>query len=587
VAQRKLAEMMSNGMRVLQLQALSNAIHDGPRMVAQRHEIHALFGGALKPQEDGAMPAEATLAQSEEKTNKTGLPDQLKLGIESLSGMSMDHVMVHYNSHKPAQLQAHAYAQGSEIHLGAGQERHLPHEAWHVVQQAQGRVRPTLQMKASAINDDPSLEKEADMMGGKAAQFKGDHDARNLASEERVLGVVTQHVAGLIQRVHEPAAQGSNRNMGLVQENRKNALENMVAALEKENLQGLPPFTEIEFVYVDANVNANKELVEGDAGRRIEGVFPVKIYKGPFDKGMAVVYSTLRHELIHVAQYFKEEIDSNYRPAAAADLSSPVTASRSSRANQTDVYYSGSHDYYAEIETHCWEIINAEASGVDKEYLYGRAKALFEKHYNSASAKKGGHKDMKPLMENAKQVYIELMADPKGIPWPLDLSEIKNKKDAEILSEIRKSPEFRQGPTSSSTPKKRAGSTKKNNGKNQASSSSVHTPPVVASSSVKNYKGLSASSIPATVTSSSTSVNQIGAASSSMTANKSAGSMGEAGGDGMAAASSPHAGVKRPGLITKEERAAKRAELEKPSTDQKAKIESASTTHINIGGQIE
>ena len=41
--------------------------------------------------------------------------------------------------------EAHAYTQGSEIHLGAGQERHLPHEAWHVVQQAQGRVRPTLQ----------------------------------------------------------------------------------------------------------------------------------------------------------------------------------------------------------------------------------------------------------------------------------------------------------------------------------------------------------------------------------------------------------------------------------------------------------
>ena len=111
--------------------------------------------------------------------------------------MSMDDVKVHYNSDKPAQLQAHAYAQGSEIHLGAGQERHLPHEAWHIVQQAQGRVRPTLQMKAGALNDDPSMEKEADIMGEKAAQFAADHVARNLVAEERVAGVVTQRVVNI------------------------------------------------------------------------------------------------------------------------------------------------------------------------------------------------------------------------------------------------------------------------------------------------------------------------------------------------------------------------------------------------------
>ena len=74
------------------------------------------------------------------KENKTGLPGHLKMGIESLSGYSMDDVKVHYNSSKPAQLQAHAYAQGTDIHLGPGQEKHLPHEAWHVVQQKQGRV---------------------------------------------------------------------------------------------------------------------------------------------------------------------------------------------------------------------------------------------------------------------------------------------------------------------------------------------------------------------------------------------------------------------------------------------------------------
>jgi hypothetical protein len=97
-----------------------------------------------------------------------GLPEQLQTGIESLSGIAMDDVRVHYHSSKPAQLQAHAYAQGTEIHLAPGQERHLPHEAWHVVQQKQGRVKPTLQLKGVAINDDSALEREADQMGEKA-----------------------------------------------------------------------------------------------------------------------------------------------------------------------------------------------------------------------------------------------------------------------------------------------------------------------------------------------------------------------------------------------------------------------------------
>ncbi|MCG7755868.1 MAG: DUF4157 domain-containing protein, partial [Nitrosomonas sp.] len=107
--------------------------------------------------------------QSSAKPNNTGLPDNLKSGIENLSGLSMDSVRVHYNSSQPAQLNALAYAQGTDIHVAPGQEQHLPHEAWHVVQQAQGRVQPTMQMKEGVpINDDKGLEHEADVMGAKA-----------------------------------------------------------------------------------------------------------------------------------------------------------------------------------------------------------------------------------------------------------------------------------------------------------------------------------------------------------------------------------------------------------------------------------
>lgn len=97
-----------------------------------------------------------------------GLPSNLKAGIENLSGHSLDDVKVHYNSSRPAQLNAHAYAQGKNIHVASGQEKHLPHEAWHVVQQAQGRVKPTMSVGGQQINDDVQLESEADRMGAQA-----------------------------------------------------------------------------------------------------------------------------------------------------------------------------------------------------------------------------------------------------------------------------------------------------------------------------------------------------------------------------------------------------------------------------------
>lgn len=103
---------------------------------------------------------------SEKAANTNGLPDALKTGIENLSGFSMDNVKVHYNSRKPAAVQAHAYAQGNDIHIAPGQEKHLAHEAWHIVQQRQGRVKPSISEADSA-----SLEKEADVMGAKAARL--------------------------------------------------------------------------------------------------------------------------------------------------------------------------------------------------------------------------------------------------------------------------------------------------------------------------------------------------------------------------------------------------------------------------------
>jgi Domain of unknown function (DUF4157) len=160
IARKPFADDRQEAVAQRKLQA---GIQQSPQVQALA-QLQAIAGGKSQAQ-----------AGPQQRKNETGLPDQLKSGIESMSGMDMSDVRVHYGSDKPAQLQAHAYAQGNDIHLGPGQEQHLAHEAWHVVQQRQGRVQPTKQLKGkTAINDDAGLEREADVMGAKAMQMKGD-----------------------------------------------------------------------------------------------------------------------------------------------------------------------------------------------------------------------------------------------------------------------------------------------------------------------------------------------------------------------------------------------------------------------------
>ncbi|NEP36550.1 MAG: DUF4157 domain-containing protein [Moorea sp. SIO3B2] len=174
---------------------------------------------------DSLTDGDSMRAVSSKNENKTGLPDRLKAGIENLSGYSMDDVRVHYNSDKPAQLQALAYAQGKDIHVGPGQEKHLPHEAWHVVQQKQGRVKPTIMKKGGVkINEEKGLEEEADLMGAKVIQpnVQKTSPMEKYVSPKAVvitkesisppLQLLPAHVTGLLER-----AAKTDRNMKVAQ----------------------------------------------------------------------------------------------------------------------------------------------------------------------------------------------------------------------------------------------------------------------------------------------------------------------------------------------------------------------------------
>ena len=118
-------------------------------------EEDALQGKFEQPlqreEDDEAM--QGKFEEPVQKKNETGMPDNLKAGIEDLSGFAMDDVRVHYNSDKPATVQALAYTQGTD---------------WHVAQQMAGRVEPTTEMGGLPVNDNVGLEHEADVMGARA-----------------------------------------------------------------------------------------------------------------------------------------------------------------------------------------------------------------------------------------------------------------------------------------------------------------------------------------------------------------------------------------------------------------------------------
>jgi hypothetical protein len=156
------AEPVRGSHAELQNRRSETALAGRVQLLERRAAAAATIAPAEPVRESGPQPIQPQPA------NRTGLPDRLKAGLESLSGLSMDDVRVHRNSSRPARLGALAFAKGTEIHLGAGQEHHLPHEAWHVVQQKQERVRPTAQVQGDTLNDDAALEREADRMGSAA-----------------------------------------------------------------------------------------------------------------------------------------------------------------------------------------------------------------------------------------------------------------------------------------------------------------------------------------------------------------------------------------------------------------------------------
>ena len=243
------------------------------------------------------------------KENNTGLPDNLKSGIENLSGQDLSDVKVHYNSDKPAQLNAHAYAQGTDIHVASGQENHIAHEAWHVVQQKQNRVAPTTEVGGQKVNDDKNLEKEADLMGGKAMVME---PVQSKSTQLKKVDVASSSVKqGVFQRDVKEAAPVEEA--ALVEEAAPEASKNEPTVIDKVKENAPLALAELGKFQADGElVSKNAQLLEDPtkdtltasdaalggirktADKASSGVFStIKAFAGPIMgiiKGVAAAY---------------------------------------------------------------------------------------------------------------------------------------------------------------------------------------------------------------------------------------------------------------------------------------------------------
>ena len=131
------------------------------------------FAVQKQPMEDEELMQGKFTAQMKSEENKTGIPDDLKAGMENTLNTDLSQVRIHPNSSKAPEVGALAYTQGTDVHFAPGQfkpessagQQLLGHELTHVVQQSQGRVKPTGDVAGLPVNDSPALENEADEMG--------------------------------------------------------------------------------------------------------------------------------------------------------------------------------------------------------------------------------------------------------------------------------------------------------------------------------------------------------------------------------------------------------------------------------------
>lgn len=155
------------------------------RAAADLQQLANRHSAATRGPSGGAVQRKAGASAGEGRTLPSAGPARalrpdLRATMEASFGMDFSSVRVHEGARAPA-MGALAYTQGSQIHFAPGSYQPdsqsgrelLGHEMAHVVQQARGRVQATGAVNGVPLNDDPGLEREADVLGRHAVRGFG------------------------------------------------------------------------------------------------------------------------------------------------------------------------------------------------------------------------------------------------------------------------------------------------------------------------------------------------------------------------------------------------------------------------------
>ena len=112
------------------------------------------------------------------RSENGGLPEAVRAKMEHAFASDFSEVRIDPSSPKAAEIGAWAYAQGETVHFAPGKfqprsqagQRLIAHELAHVVQQRQGRVRPTARLGGLPVNAEARLEQEADRLATRATR---------------------------------------------------------------------------------------------------------------------------------------------------------------------------------------------------------------------------------------------------------------------------------------------------------------------------------------------------------------------------------------------------------------------------------
>lgn len=110
------------------------------------------FGGMAPTSSEQQM-------DEQESINSTGIPDNLKAAVEYMSGYSLDHLRVHYNSDKPEALGMSTYTENEHLYVATGAEDFLARELWRVTEQLSAGAEVIQKDKEKAEKEKEEIEK--------------------------------------------------------------------------------------------------------------------------------------------------------------------------------------------------------------------------------------------------------------------------------------------------------------------------------------------------------------------------------------------------------------------------------------------